>query len=371
MGNTVILTKNHPSELGAIEKAEAYQISLLGGATGEQRIQEQHGWWNEQNQKAHALVITFAPEEALPFEEARQLYRDQIKKRASEGFVHARSYNFNEGRFVYRSLLELASMSFQIPDESLATIRAISANAKAAEEFVDKFVASIGGTKIDSALSLTGATAGGADYLFQNDIVAELKILEKDNWDDYNGKMDALFAKYKASGELPPDIDPEKTSPDDPEIPDAMRTEWRKILVEPIASKFHRADRQIAEAKKAAPTAQGILLLLNVQNRLHAEPSRLYWLVRDNILNGTRYPNIEAYVYFSFPVPELMTAGINRCIFWLHSTRAENDTPEGWKDQNLLMKCRGLEEQWLTFLRQKLNLPIHDIPASEIRWPKP
>jgi hypothetical protein len=111
MGNTVILTKNHPSELGAIEKAEAYQVSLLGGATGEQRLQEQHGWWDERNQKAQWLATTLAPETPLPFDEAKKLYIEQIAKRASEGFVHSRSYNFPEGRFVYRNLAEVLEKS--------------------------------------------------------------------------------------------------------------------------------------------------------------------------------------------------------------------------------------------------------------------
>lgn len=262
-------------------------------------------------------------------------------------------------------------MSFQIHPDTLTKIRAISENAKTAEKFFDGFVASIGGIKADSALSLTGKTAGGADYLFWNGIVAELKILEKDGWDGYNEKMDRLFARYKSSGELATNIDQETISIDNPDIPDAMRQEWFKILVKPIDKKFWDADRQIAEAKKTAPNTKGLLLLLNLQNRLHAETSRLYWLVRDKILNGTRYPNIEAWIYFCLPVPELMVAGVNQSIFWSHFTRAENETTEGWKDQDLYMRCRGLEGQWKSFLRTEFKHSVHDIPTSEIQWPKP
>jgi hypothetical protein len=108
MGNSVILTKNHPSELTAIEKAEAFQISLLGGATGAQLVKEQHGWWNEADQKAEFLVTTFEPDTPLPFEEARKVYLEQIAKRALEGFVHSRSFSFTENKFVYRDLREVA-----------------------------------------------------------------------------------------------------------------------------------------------------------------------------------------------------------------------------------------------------------------------
>ncbi len=104
MGNTIILTKSHPSELGDIMKAEAYQISLLGGATGEQRVQEEHGWWNEKEQKAEWLQKTFQPETPFPFDEARRTYFDQIFSRVQQGFVHSRSYSFPEGKFVYRDL---------------------------------------------------------------------------------------------------------------------------------------------------------------------------------------------------------------------------------------------------------------------------
>ena len=262
-------------------------------------------------------------------------------------------------------------MGFEIHPDTLAKIRDISQNTSAAEHFFQRFVESIGGIKVDNALTLKGAPVGGADYLLQNDIVAELKILEKDGWDDYNKKMDDLFARYKSSGDLRSDIDQEKIGVDDPEIPTAMQAEWYSILLKPIDKKFYDADRQIAHTKKLTPTAKGLLLLLNIHNRIHAEPLRLFWIVRDKVLKGRSYPNIEAWAYFCLPVPELMTAGVNQSIFWGHFTRPENETPEGWSDQNLQMKCRGLEGQWQDYLRQELNLPIRNIPYSQIRWPKP
>jgi len=107
MGNSVILTKNHPSELAEVSQAEAFQITLLGGATGEQRVLEQHGWWNEQKQQAECLVDTLRTDTAVPFDEAKRAYNHQIAMRVAEGFVHARSYNFNENRFVYRDMRQV------------------------------------------------------------------------------------------------------------------------------------------------------------------------------------------------------------------------------------------------------------------------
>jgi Family of unknown function (DUF5677) len=104
VGNTVILTKNHPSELADIERAEAFQISLLGGPTGPQILQEQHGWWNERDQRTEALVVTLRLQEPLPETEAKRAYTAQIASRALQGFVHSRSLNFNENKFVYRDL---------------------------------------------------------------------------------------------------------------------------------------------------------------------------------------------------------------------------------------------------------------------------
>jgi hypothetical protein len=104
MGKTVILTKNHPSELGNIAQAESFQISLLGGPGGEQRVKEDHGWWNERGQKAEWLAVTFAPDSPFPFDEANRIYHQQILSRVQQGFVHSRSYSFTEGKFVYRDL---------------------------------------------------------------------------------------------------------------------------------------------------------------------------------------------------------------------------------------------------------------------------
>ncbi len=106
MGKTIILTKNHPFELRDIEKAEAFQISLLGGPTGPQILQEQHGWWNERDQKAEALAITLRMAEPLAEAEAERAYIEHIVSRALQGFVHSRSFNFNESKFVYRDLRE-------------------------------------------------------------------------------------------------------------------------------------------------------------------------------------------------------------------------------------------------------------------------
>jgi len=124
VGNTVILTKNRPSELSNVEKAEAFQISLLGGPTGPQILQEQHGWWNERGQRAEAMVVTLRIEEPLPEPEAKSAYTAQIASRALQGFVHSRSFNFNENKFVYRDLREIEGF-----DQALGALRAPSSNA--------------------------------------------------------------------------------------------------------------------------------------------------------------------------------------------------------------------------------------------------
>jgi hypothetical protein len=107
VGNTIILTKNHPSDLADIEKAEAFQISLLGGPTGPQILQEQHGWWNERDQRTEALAVTLRTQEPLPETEARRAYTSQVANRALQGFVHSRSFNFKENKFVYRDLRQV------------------------------------------------------------------------------------------------------------------------------------------------------------------------------------------------------------------------------------------------------------------------
>jgi len=124
MGRTIILTKNRPLELEGVEKAEAFEISLLGGPTGPQILQEQHGWWNERDQKAEALAITLRIEEPLPEAEAKRAYIEQIASRALQGFVHSRSFDFNQSKFVYRDLREAEGFK-----EALAARRGPISNA--------------------------------------------------------------------------------------------------------------------------------------------------------------------------------------------------------------------------------------------------
>jgi hypothetical protein len=262
-------------------------------------------------------------------------------------------------------------MAFEIHPKTLNRIREISRDAGTAEQFFERFVQSVGGIKLDAALTLKGAKSGGADYLFANQIIAELKIWERDAWDNYNSKLRALFDFYIASGELRRDIDLEKAGLNDAEIPDAMRMSWESILLKPILTKFWEADEQIAESRNTIPNAKGLLLLLNIGNRLHAEPLRLFWLVKDKVLRGKTCPNIDAWAYFCLPVPELMQSGVNQSIFWGNFTRSENYTSEGWADPILFMKCRGLEVQWQDFLRQEIGIDIHNIPESEVRWATP
>lgn len=101
IGDAIILTKHRPSELLDSERTEAYLIALQSGALGTHSVVEQHGWWNECEQKAQFVATTFAPQTALSFEESRRIYFDQITKRFTEGFIHARLYSFKERRFVY------------------------------------------------------------------------------------------------------------------------------------------------------------------------------------------------------------------------------------------------------------------------------
>lgn len=81
---------NRPEEL---ERAEYYQpridVERVSGRTvyfGSER----HGWYSEAEKRAIHHTATFSPEEGFgTFEEAAKWYDQQIKHRASEGFVHS------------------------------------------------------------------------------------------------------------------------------------------------------------------------------------------------------------------------------------------------------------------------------------------
>ena len=74
--------------------------------TGKQAffVREKHGYFDNEQKRAVHPVTTFAPEEGFTtFEEAAERYEQQLRHRASEGFVHAFSVDPFEG-IKYRRL---------------------------------------------------------------------------------------------------------------------------------------------------------------------------------------------------------------------------------------------------------------------------
>jgi hypothetical protein len=93
------------------EHAEYYQPILLSQRRANSWAyfaRETHAWWSEADKTFRNRVTTLNPEEGFSnYEEAQQEFTKQVSHRASEGFVHSFSLDFDESKGiikVYRKL---------------------------------------------------------------------------------------------------------------------------------------------------------------------------------------------------------------------------------------------------------------------------
>lgn len=88
------------------EHAEYYQPLLVGERSGDgwlYFVRETHAWYSEADKKFRNRVITLNPEEGFSdYEEAKQQFTKQVKHRASEGFIHSFSLDFDESKGIIK-----------------------------------------------------------------------------------------------------------------------------------------------------------------------------------------------------------------------------------------------------------------------------
>jgi hypothetical protein len=105
-GFETLYKTDSPADFG---NSEYYQVQLdvgEGAAPGTHVyfVREQHGYFDNANKRAVHPVMTLSPQEGFAtFEEAEARYQEQLRHRASEGFVHAFSLDPWEG-MKYRKL---------------------------------------------------------------------------------------------------------------------------------------------------------------------------------------------------------------------------------------------------------------------------
>ena len=97
MGRWVQLSKKHPD---MTDDNEVCNVLELGGPQGNQIVQGQHFFANGTGE-AQALAIFIKTESAIELSEAEKLFRENIKTRLSDGYIHARYFNFRLNAHVY------------------------------------------------------------------------------------------------------------------------------------------------------------------------------------------------------------------------------------------------------------------------------
>jgi hypothetical protein len=147
-----------------------------------------------------------------------------------------------------------------------------------------------------------------ADFVFRKyNVIAELKILEKDARVDHAKKLQNLLNEWIRRGSFLAfgrvQISLRKLRPE-------LQTEWINLLLPPIESIIRDANRQIRSTKRACdlPSAKGIVLIANDGNFLHTEPADYLGLIarvlgKKTQEGGPRFTHIDGVIYFSYRVP--------------------------------------------------------------------
>lgn len=84
------LYKTHTPE---VERSECYEISVKARPGHGARVyafREEHGWWDDSEKKfVHHITTINTEQEALPLEEAEEMYNQAKNHLIRNGFVHS------------------------------------------------------------------------------------------------------------------------------------------------------------------------------------------------------------------------------------------------------------------------------------------
>src|SRR6266567_7159531 len=133
------------------------------------------------------------------------------------------------------------------------------------ESSFNEFVKEFNGELVSELLP-ANPSFDNADYLFRNDnVVAELKCLEKDILDgiDFKAKLNVLYDTWVRKGLVRPAWGTVEINT--ATLPIQCQQEIHSIIKNPIERTIKKANRQIRETKEHfnLPNAAGLLLLAN------------------------------------------------------------------------------------------------------------
>jgi hypothetical protein len=216
------------------------------------------------------------------------------------------------------------------------------------EEMFGDFVKSFGGEVLPEFKD-----APCADYLFRNDnIVAELKTMERDMWVAHATKVQALFDNWMRRGLI---RGYGRVQIHLPTLPQVCQREWLDVLEPPVESLLRSANRQIRSTKErlSLDSGIGLLLIANEGNLLHTAPVEYMTLVARMLQKRTptgepKYPHLRGVVYFSYRIrsrPEGLP-------FWAAGV------VDPLADGALSTFQKKLRRDWLTYLSNHVGQPV-------------
>jgi hypothetical protein len=192
-----------------------------------------------------------------------------------------------------------------------------------------------------------------ADYFFpQHNVVAELKCLVTDQTTDMLRKRDEIIRRRGTAlqAEQPGLVSVATADGAMFSIPydESFQREWSNVLLTPIEKIIRRANQQIGATKEsfAVPSANGVVLIFNEGNPLHAVSPQHYARLVGEVIQKPRsgerrFPHIQGMTYFSFDAIRTLDEQTQKYMpFWLSAqvmgdavkeiTQFQDDLKQGW-----------------------------------------
>jgi hypothetical protein len=226
------------------------------------------------------------------------------------------------------------------------------------ESSFNEFVKEFGGELVKELLP-PNPSFENADYVFKKDnVVAELKCLEKDilEQDNSKAKLNALYDGWLRKGLVGPawgtvEINTAK-------LPVQCQREVYALIRRPIQRTIEKANKQIKETKKHfdLPNAAGLLLLANDGN-YSLESAHVIDIV-GNILTNL-YSSIDGFVYFTVNM-RAMKPGYERDVnLWVPNY--------GGYIESLVKMVDRMAEAWGRFYARKIgqDVPMHSFEYND------